>query len=132
MRLVDATRSKNMSAVRSANTKPELYVRRRLHKAGYRFRLHRRDLPGRADLVLPRFRIAVLVHGCFWHGHSCEKGRTRPKTNAEFWEAKLDSNKRRDLANFAALMAAGWKPRILWECTLEQDCASLIADLRAT
>lgn len=130
MKTVSPARSRNMSAVRSAHTKPELYVRRQLHSAGYRFRLHRRDLPGKPDLVLPKFKIAVLVHGCFWHGHSCAKGRTIPKTNTAFWLTKLQANKERDNANHVALSDKGWETRTLWECTLKQDCAALIVELR--
>lgn len=116
--------------MRSRDTKPELAVRRMLHAAGFRFRLQRRDLPGKPDLVLPRYRVAVWVHGCFWHGHTCRKGQIRPRTNADFWASKLEENQRRDAHNFLALEAAGWSPRVLWECTLEIDCATLIKDLR--
>lgn len=127
-----ATRSRNMSAVRSRDTKPELAVRRMLHAAGFRFRLQRRDLPGKPDLILPRYRVAVWVHGCFWHGHTCPKGQVRPRTNPDFWACKLEENQRRDARNFQNLIAAGWNPRVLWECTLEQDCGALIKDLNHT
>ncbi len=119
-----------MAAVKGKNTKPELIVRRALHAAGFRFRLHRRDLPGRPDIVLPRHRTAVFVHGCFWHGHDCRRGR-RPSTNVDFWGPKLDRNVERDLANQAALEAAGWQVVTIWECSLADGTARLIEDLRA-
>lgn len=105
--------------MRSKDTKPEFVVRRLTHSLGYRFRLHRKDLPGRPDLVFPGRRAAVFVHGCFWHGHDCAKGMKRPATNAEFWNAKLDSNRVRDERHVSQLEAAGWKVLVLWECGLK-------------
>jgi len=116
-RIAPEDRSRLMSRVRSADTKPEMIVRRRLHAAGLRFRLHRRDLPGRPDLVLPRLRIAVFVHGCFWHGHEeCDRGRRRPKTRTEFWDRKLRENRDRDARVAAELQALGWRVVTVWEC----------------
>ena len=116
-RITPEDRSRLMSRVRSADTTPEMVVRRRLHAAGLRYRLHRRDLPGRPDLVLPRFKIAVFVHGCFWHGHlGCDRGRRRPKTRAEFWDRKLRENRDRDARVAAELQAMGWTVATVWEC----------------
>ena len=109
-------RSAIMRAVRSANTSPELVVRKLLHAMGYRFRLHRRDLPGRPDIVLPRHRKIVLVHGCFWHQHHGCKRAVRPQTNVEFWNAKLEKNLARDAEKLHALEAAGWEVLVLWQC----------------
>src|SRR5690349_6557163 len=96
-----------MSRVRGRDTAPELRVRCALHAAGFRFRLHRRDLPGRPDIVLPAFRTAVFVHGCFWHAHDCPRGR-RPASNSAFWAAKLEKNVARDRDAAAALVWLGW------------------------
>jgi DNA mismatch endonuclease (patch repair protein) len=106
-----------MSKVRGRDTEPEIRVRSALHAAGYRFRLHRRDLPGRPDLVLPRYRTVVFVHGCFWHGHDCRRGR-KPSSNTGFWDAKLARNVERDQAAAKALAAAGWIVETVWECSL--------------
>ncbi|MFZ3236852.1 MAG: very short patch repair endonuclease [Stellaceae bacterium] len=127
-----AVRSKMMAAVRSKDTGPERAVRSALFSAGYRYRLHRRDLPGAPDIVLPRYRIAVFVHGCFWHGHDCPRGR-RPASNVEFWNAKLDQNLARDRASRAALEAAGWTVATVWECSakVETDCLLLELATRA-
>lgn len=110
-------RSAQMSRVRSKDTAPELAVRRGLHARGLRFRLHRRDLPGRPDLVLPRHRAVVFVHGCFWHGcPRCDRGLRKPKSNATFWAVKVEANRARDQRNTEALKAAGWKVEVIWEC----------------
>lgn len=108
-------RSRNMAAVKNKNTVPELTVRKTLHRLGYRFRLHRRDLPGNPDIVLPRHRAVVFVHGCFWHGHNCRRG-ARPATRIEFWNAKLDRNLERDKENVKLLKALGWRVLVIWEC----------------
>ena len=106
-----------MAQVRSKDTAPEMAVRRALHARGYRFRLHRKDLPGRPDIVLPRYRLAIFVHGCFWHGcPRCDRGLRRPKRNASFWGAKLEGNRERDARNVAALEALGWTVVVAWEC----------------
>ena len=111
-------RSRVMSRVKNKNTKPEVQVRSMLHRMGYRFRLHRRDLAGAPDIVLPRHRKAVFVHGCFWHNHDCPRGK-RPSTRTEFWNAKLDANIERDRANQKALEEKGWRVLTLWECEVK-------------
>ena len=117
-----------MAAIRSKDTKPELYVRRRVHAAGFRFRLHRRDLPGRPDLVLPRYRLAVLVHGCFWHGHDCERAG-RPGKNTAYWGPKIEGNMIRDQRNTYSLEQEQWDVFTVRECTLERDTARLLRRL---
>jgi DNA mismatch endonuclease (patch repair protein) len=111
-----AQRSFNMSQIRSRDTKPEMIVRSLVHQMGFRFRLHRRDLPGTPDLVLPAHRRVIFVHGCFWHRHRCRYGRVRSATNTEFWERKIQGNVDRDRRNRKQLTAEGWKSLILWEC----------------
>lgn len=112
-----------MAAVRSRDTQPEMVVRRTAHALGYRYRLHRRDLPGRPDLVFARLRLAIFVHGCFWHGHEgCSKA-TIPKSNSAFWANKLARNRQRDQLVRQALEAAGWKVEVLWECELKNPAA---------
>lgn len=119
-----AKRSEIMSRVRSRNTKPELFVRSLLHAMGYRFRLHRKDLPGSPDIVLPKYRTAVFVHGCFWHQHlGCRKA-TFPKNNSEFWEAKLKRNRERDLEAQRKLEESGWNVLTLWECEVKKAAAT--------
>lgn len=110
-------RSALMRSVRQKNTKPEVVVRKFLHRAGYRFRLHRKDLAGNPDIVLTKYRTAVFVNGCFWHGHSCPRGK-RPATNTEFWDAKLSRNIERDRANYEKLEAQGWRVAVVWECEI--------------
>lgn len=112
-----SSRSRLMARVRTRDTAPEIRVRKLLHRAGYRFRLHPADLPGKPDVVLPRFRTALFVHGCFWHGHDCPKG-SRPSTNVEFWNAKLDRNRQRDQSVGEALEREGWAVLTVWECEL--------------
>ena len=114
-------RSRNMSAIRGRDTTPELRVRKALHGMGYRFRLHRRDLPGKPDLVLPRYHAVIFVHGCFWHMHKCPYGRPKPATNAAFWEEKRHGNTVRDLRNRSALAAAGWRVFVVWECETRDE-----------
>jgi len=109
-------RSRNMAAIRGRDTKPEMIVRRFVHRLGYRFRLHRRDLPGRPDLVLPRHRAVIFVHGCFWHQHDCRYGRVVPATRAEFWSTKRNDTKARDRRNIRALRTMGWRVFVVWEC----------------
>jgi DNA mismatch endonuclease (patch repair protein) len=112
-----ASKSHQMGRVRSKDTAPEMAVRRALHARGFRFRLHRKDLPGKPDIVLPRHRLVILVHGCYWHGCSrCDRGLRRPKRNVVFWSAKLAVNKERDMRNIAALETLGWTVAIAWEC----------------
>lgn len=112
-------RSALMSRIRSKDTKPEMAVRSMLHALGYRFRLHRKDLPGRPDIVLPRHRKIVLVQGCFWHGHNCRLASS-PKSNEGYWSAKISGNRARDARNREALELQGWKVLELWECEIRQ------------
>jgi len=116
-----ATRSRIMANVHSRNTKLELRVRSAAHKLGFRFRLHRKELPGKPDIVFPSRRAALFVHGCFWHGHDCPRGQLLPVTNAEFWREKLRRNVERDTKVQAALMDLGWRPIIIWECQTKGD-----------
>jgi DNA mismatch endonuclease (patch repair protein) len=120
-----ATRSKMMSAIRSKDTGPEMVVRRFLHGRGYRYRIHRKDLAGKPDIVIPRLKVCIFVHGCFWHRHPGCPYATTPKTRPEFWNEKLQKNVARDLANIAALGAAGWNVLIVWECQLKKDVETL-------
>lgn len=113
-----ATRSRMMSGIRGRNTRPEMVVRRALFASGFRFRLHRRDLPGAPDIVLPGKKVAVLVHGCFWHRHAGCRYSKLPATRPEFWKAKLDGNVERDARAVQALHAMGWRVLIVWECTI--------------
>jgi DNA mismatch endonuclease, patch repair protein len=111
-----AARSHNMRAIKSRNTQPELAVRRLVFGLGLRFRIHRRDLPGSPDLVLPRHKCVIFVHGCFWHRHLCKAGQACPATNRVFWDRKFDQNKLRDRKVKSALSAAGWRVLTVWEC----------------
>lgn len=105
-----------MRSVRREHTAPEIAVRRSLHAAGLRFRLHARQLPGSPDVVLPSRRTVVFVHGCFWHGHSCRHGKVRAKTNSTFWADKISSNRARDRRKAMELRALGWHVETVWEC----------------
>lgn len=113
-----ATRSRNMAAVRARDTKPELMIRRALHGAGLRYRLNVRDLPGKPDIVLPRYRAVVFVHGCFWHRHECDLFRW-PESRTDFWREKLNANAARDVKAADALEEAGWRQAVIWECALK-------------
>jgi DNA mismatch endonuclease (patch repair protein) len=113
-------RSRIMRAVKGVDTAPELTVRRLAHGMGYRFRLHRKDLPGKPDLVFPRLRKVVFVHGCFWHGHDCARGARAPRANAEYWGSKIARNSARDADHIAALKKSGWRVAVIWECELKQ------------
>src|SRR5947209_4336932 len=108
--------SARMRAVAQANTGAEMSVRRVLHALGYRFRLHRKDLPGKPDIVLPKYRAVIFVHGCFWHRHPGCRKATAPKTNLEYWHAKFSSNVTRDKENRRQLRALGWRTLVVWEC----------------
>lgn len=125
-----AVRSRMMSRIRARDTKPEILVRKALHAQGYRFRLHRKDLPGKPDIVLPRFRAAILVHGCFWHMHEgCTLARI-PSTRTEFWSAKLYANAMRDQTAYSRLLALGWRVLTIWECYLKSTSPEILqADL---
>ncbi|MBU4175784.1 MAG: very short patch repair endonuclease [Actinobacteria bacterium] len=109
------TRSRMMSAVRDKNTKLEIEIRRRLFAKGFRFRIHRKDLPGTPDIVFPRYNAIIFVHGCFWHMHGCPRSRL-PDTRQAWWKAKLEDNKRRDEAAVRDLEDAGWRVMLIWEC----------------
>ena len=113
---VDQARSALMSRVRGKNTKPELIVRREVHALGYRFRLHRSDLPGTPDLVFPRLQKIVFIHGCFWHRHEACSRTTTPTTRASYWQEKFEQNVQRDRRNVTMLEALGWKVLVIWEC----------------
>lgn len=122
-------RSRIMARVRGTDTKPEMLVRTVTHRLGFRYRLHRRDLPGCPDLVLPRHKKVIFVHGCFWHGHERCPRSARPTTNTAFWEKKLQGNIERDRRNEEALVRAGWKVLVVWECGT-RDAEKLKALLR--
>ena len=120
MHKVSEQRSRNMSAIKSKNTKPEIAVRKLLHSMGYRFRLHRKDLPGSPDIVLPKYKTVIFVHGCFWHRHENCKYASTPKTRSEFWESKFGGNIKRDKINQTNLIKLGWKIIIVWECDFKK------------
>ena len=117
---VSEQRSRNMSAIKSKNTKPEIAVRKLLHSMGYRFRLHRKDLPGSPDIVLPKYKTVIFVHGCFWHRHNNCKYATTPKTRKEFWENKFKTNLKRDLDIQEKIKNIGWQSVVIWECDLKE------------
>ena len=113
-----AQRSHNMSRVRSRDTKPEMFIRSMLHKLGFRFRLHRKDLPGCPDIVLPKYRGVIFVHGCFWHKHECHLFKW-PSTRQDFWKAKINHNHKKDLESRQLLISLGWRVCTVWECSLK-------------
>lgn len=121
---VDPDRSRIMAAVKSYDTRPEMEVRRLAHRLGYRFRLHRKDLPGKPDIVFAARRSVIFVHGCYWHGHDCKRGARLPKTNCDYWRKKIDRNRERDVLNMERLMSGGWRVLVIWECQMK-DCADL-------
>ena len=108
-----------MQNVKSKNTAPEIKLRSLLHKNGFRFRVNRKDLPGKPDIVLPKYRAVIFVHGCFWHGHDCPRGQ-RPQTNADFWNQKIDRNVIRDKSDVSLLESLGWRVLIVWECEIKK------------
>jgi DNA mismatch endonuclease (patch repair protein) len=124
-------RSRVMARVKGKDTAPELKVRRALHALGARFRLHRKDLPGAPDIVLPRRHLAIFVHGCYWHGHDCARGARVPQQNRDYWLGKVGRNRQRDVSNRQALEAQGWRVGTIWECELKDDAAlrQRLADL---
>ena len=126
-------RSEIMSKVRSEDTTPEIKVRKLLHGMGYRFRLHRHDLPGSPDIVLPKYKSVVFVNGCFWHScPACSARRSRPRTNADYWKRKLDRNMERDRENYAKLAEMGWRVVVVWECeTKDKNIAALRERLKS-
>lgn len=119
-----------MASVRREGTDPERKIRSMLHKAGYRFKLHRKNLPGTPDIVLPKYNTVIFVHGCFWHQHSgCSKSR-RPSSNQNYWEKKLDGNIERDKKKIAELKKMGWKAIIVWQCEIENE-SEILRKIRA-
>jgi DNA mismatch endonuclease, patch repair protein len=113
-----AQRSRNMAAIRSKNSRPELVVRSLLHSLGFRFRIHQADLPGKPDVVLPRFKAVIFVHGCFWHMHHCKKGVSTPTTNREFWRSKRVANEVRDRRQIRKLRF-NWRVLVVWQCQMK-------------
>ena len=112
------TRSRNMAAIKGRNTKPELKIRQALHKAGFRYRLHTKDLPGKPDMVFPRYNAVLFINGCFWHRHDCHLFKW-PKTRQEFWEKKINGNVANDRKKLTSLKEDGWRVGIIWECALK-------------
>jgi len=135
--LTPEKRSWNMSRIKNRDTKPELLVRSLLHRKGYRFRLHRKDLPGKPDIILPRFKTVIFVHGCFWHRHEGCRYAYNPKSRADFWQKKFSGNVVRDQAVQAALLDLGWKVYVIWECEtkkmelLERKIEQIIKGLKS-
>jgi len=126
-KLDSAKRSWNMSRIRDKNTKPELAVRKALHAAGFRFRLHVKNLPGKPDIVLPKWKTVIFVHGCFWHRHEGCPDTTTPKTRTEWWQRKFAKNVENDTRKREALKRLGWRVLIVWECEVDKvDIAKLI------
>lgn len=129
-------RSERMSRIRGRDTRPEMVVRRYLHSRGFRYRLHSRYLPGKPDIVLPRYGVVIFVNGCFWHAHKCQRGRV-PSTRKSFWVEKFEKNKRRDEKNRRALRRAGWRVYTVWECSLstvsraEKRLGRLVAEINS-
>lgn len=123
-----ATRSRMMSGIRGKNTKPEMTIRSLLHRQGFRFRLHVKDMPGKPDIVLPRYRAVVLVNGCFWHGHDCSLFK-QPSTRADWWREKLERNRRNDERARSSLEEAGWRIAVVWECALKGSDRINMADI---
>lgn len=130
--MTSENRRKIMQANRPANTRPEIRVRKTLHALGYRFRIHRKELPGKPDVVLPKYKLVIFVHGCFWHQHAGCYLASRPKTREAFWKAKFDANRLRDKKNQIALEEKGWRVEVIWECqtlnpeTLTQTLTELL------
>lgn len=122
--VTEERRSRIMRSVRTTNTGPEVTVRRALHRLGYRYRLHRRDLPGSPDIVFPGRRKAIFVHGCFWHGHSCRWGRL-PKSRLDYWRPKIAANRERDTRNIRELLDSDWTPLVVWQCELRDEPAAI-------
>lgn len=127
---VDLQRSRTMRAVKGRDTTLEMTIRRLIFAMGYRYRLHRKDLPGKPDLVFPIRRKVIFIHGCFWHGHDCRRGARIPKTNREYWEKKIAGNRERDSQHYKNLAQAGWAILVIWECQSKplDDCAERIRE----
>lgn len=132
MDIVDAaTRSRMMSGIKGKNTKPEVSIRKALHARGFRYRIHVNDLPGKPDLVLPKYSAVVFVHGCFWHGHSCRYFKI-PQTRPDFWREKIRKNQLRDKIQESSLLAGGWRVLVVWECAVRsrnKEKFALVIDL---
>jgi len=128
METTSAVRSKIMRSVKRENTKPEIKVRQLLHSLGYRFRLHRKDLPGSPDIALPKYKTVIFVHGCFWHRHAGCKLASTPKSREAFWGAKFNANVERDARNYADLTSMGWNVIVVWQCEL-RDLAAVTSKL---
>lgn len=122
------TRSRMMAGIKGVNTKPEVALRRALHRLGFRFRIHARELPGRPDIVLPKYRAAIQVHGCFWHRHENCAYATNPDSNQSFWKEKFRETIARDLRKLTALKDAGWRTAVVWECAIREHGAQAIAE----
>lgn len=128
--VVDAAkRSSMMAGIRGKDTKPELLLRRALHALGFRYRLQVRALPGRPDMMLPRYRAVVFINGCFWHRHEGCRLATNPATRPDFWAAKFEQNVARDRRNITALCDLGWRVAVVWECDLKRNASSVVRDL---
>ena len=126
-------RSWNMSRIKGKDTKPELVVRSLLHKMGYRFRIHRKDLPGKPDIVLPKYKAIIFVHGCYWHRHKDCKNATTPKSSikgVKFWKDKFDGNVKRDKKHQKQLKEMGWKVQVIWECEVEKELEKVKGKIR--
>jgi DNA mismatch endonuclease, patch repair protein len=123
-------RSLCMSHIQSKNTKPEIKIRSIVHSLGYRFRLHRNDLPGKPDLIFPRLKKVIFVHGCFWHNHACCNGRVIPQTNVSYWKEKRNKTVNRDRKSLSELNKLGWQVKIIWECQIRKmtDLESVLRD----
>lgn len=125
--IVDAaTRSRMMAGIRAKNTAPELLIRRSLHRLGFRFRLHDKRLPGKPDLLLPKYGAVIFVHGCFWHGHDCPAFKW-PTTRAEFWRSKIECNQEIDRHHVRALRETGWRVCVIWECSVRKSGGDILA-----
>lgn len=124
-----ATRSRMMSGIKGRNTRPELEVRQALHAAGFRYRLHAADLPGRPDIVLSRYRVVILVHGCFWHRHTGCRFTTTPSTRPDFWRSKFEANVLRDQRSRVALEELGWRIATVWECAVRRNSSDVARQL---
>jgi len=130
--IVDSkTRSRMMSGIRGKNTKPEMIIRKALFKRGFRYRIHYKELPGKPDIVFPKYRAVVFVHGCFWHGHDCHLFKW-PKSRADFWKKKIETNRERDIRNREACKKKGWRVLVIWECALRNQSESQVQSLIAS